>query len=413
MEKYRHPTTVFTLVLFFSLKAAGQLPLTSETVHTKNMELLWKFKTGSRIFSSATSGNGLIYFGSDDDRIYALDEKSGKQAWSYLTGGPVNSSPALAHGKLFVLSNDGFFYALDAKKGKMIWRFKTGGEKKKDMWDYYLSDPVIINNNVYFGSSDSCIYSLQSSTGKLIWKYKTGGQVHAKPAFTNDTLFAGSFDGYLYSLNAGTGKLLWKFRSVGDAYFPNGEFQKGALYYQKILWAGSRDYNIYAINPKTGRGLWNMKEGGSWVIATPFAYDKYIYFGTSDSHAFYCINVTTGGIKWKLRLNMRVYGSAVFYDGQIYFGCFNGKLYGADALTGEINQAFQSEGSRQNYLTVYDSTGEFRKDFSVYGTTEEESKSAENKIMSLGSMGATPLLQNGILYIGSTDGYFYAVAPGK
>src|SRR5258706_9177449 len=125
MKKYL--PTFFTIVLFFSLAATGQLPLASETAHTKNMELLWKFKTGGRIFSSATSGNGLIYFGSDDDRIYALDENLGIQAWSYRTGGSVNSSPALVNEKLFVLSNDGFFFALHGKAGKLIWRFKTSG----------------------------------------------------------------------------------------------------------------------------------------------------------------------------------------------------------------------------------------------------------------------------------------------
>ncbi|MEJ0101309.1 MAG: PQQ-binding-like beta-propeller repeat protein [Bacteroidota bacterium] len=98
------------------------------------MELLWKFKNGGRIFSSATSGNGLIYFGSDDNMVYALDENSGKQAWSYRTGAAVNSSPLFVNEKLFVLSNDGYFYALDGKTGKLLWRFRTKGEKKKDMW---------------------------------------------------------------------------------------------------------------------------------------------------------------------------------------------------------------------------------------------------------------------------------------
>ncbi len=212
---------------------------------------------------------------------------------------------------------------------------------------------------------------------------------------------------------SGNGDLACKLRSSGDYYLSNGEFQKGALYHDNALWTGSRDYNIYALNPKTGRGLWNMKEIGSWIIATPFAYDKYVYFGTSDSHAFYCIDATTGEIKWKLHLNMRVYGSAVYHEGLIYFGCFNGKLYGVDASTGTMGQVFQTEGSEKNYLSVYDSSGEFRKDFSIYGKSMDEAIQSENKIMSLGSLAATPLLQNGTIYIGSTDGNFYALRPGK
>jgi eukaryotic-like serine/threonine-protein kinase len=222
----------------------------------------------------------------------------------------------------------------------------------------------------------------------------------------DDSLFIGSFDGWLYALHAKTGKLLWKFHTVGDASFPKGELQKAILYHDQTLYAGSRDYNIYAIDPNTGRGKWNMKEKGSWIIATPLAVNNLLYFGTSDSHTFYCMDATRGAVRWRLPLNMRVYGSAVAEGNCVYFGCFNGKIYGVDAAKGIIRKTFQTAASKRNYTSVYGDDEHFRKDFELYGKDMTE---AEKKILSLGSFLATPLLQDGVLYIGSADGNFYAI----
>jgi outer membrane protein assembly factor BamB len=393
---------IFLLIflLIFSLDLSANRYSDSLTIQSE-----WKFKTGGKIYSTARAFNNAIYFGSEDRHVYALDSKTGSLLWKFETGAAIYSSPAISENKLFILSMDGNLYALSTK-GKLLWKFKTGGEKIFDTWDYYQSDPIVRGDTVYFGSSDYNIYAVKASSGKLCWQYKTGGMVHASPVLKNDSLFIGSYDGFLYALSADSGKLLWKFHSIGDAYFPNGEFQKAPLLHDNTLYVGSRDYNIYALDANTGRGKWNMKERGSWIIATPFQHNKLLYFGTSDSHAFYCMDAEYGEMKWKLPLNMRVYGSAVFANGLIWFGCFNGKLYGVDPLTGTINKVFQTESSRLKYASVYDSSGTFRKDFQLYGN---DYLLGEKKLLSLGSFMASPLVYDDHLYIGSADGFFYSI----
>jgi len=376
----------------------------SDSVETLTAK--WTFSTGGRIYSTACYQNGLVYFGSEDKKVYALERESGKQRWAFSTSGAIYASPVINNGRLYVLSMDGCLYALDAQHGQLLWKFRTGGEQRLDMWDYYLSDPVVKDDIVYFGSSDHHVYAINANNGQLKWKFKTGGMVHAAPVVQQDSLFIGSFDGWLYALHAKTGKLFWKFHTVGDAYFPNGELQRAALYDQHTLYAGSRDYNIYAIDPASGRGKWNMKEKGSWIIATPLALNNRLYFGTSDSHTFYCMDAAYGKVKWTLPLNMRVYGSAVADSNLVYFGCFNGKIYGVDAERGTITKTFQTAASKQHYASVFGEDDHFRKDFELYG---QDATGAEQKILSLGSFLATPLLQDGVLYMGSADGNFYAI----
>lgn len=62
--------------------------------------------------------NGVVYIGSDDDNIYALDAHTGAKLWSYATGGGVDSSPAVVNGVVYVGSSDGNVYAFSLKQGQ-------------------------------------------------------------------------------------------------------------------------------------------------------------------------------------------------------------------------------------------------------------------------------------------------------
>ncbi|MDX5420734.1 MAG: PQQ-like beta-propeller repeat protein, partial [Hymenobacteraceae bacterium] len=194
-----------------------------------------------------------------------------------------------------------------------------------------------------------------------------------------------------------------------DTHFPKGEIQEGAMVQDGVVYFGSRDYNLYALDAKTGRGRWNMKERGSWVVATPLLYKDKLYVGTSDTHAFYSLSKTDGEVQWKIPLNMRVYGAAIAHEDILYFGCFNGRLYGVDSASGKIVWEFQTESSKKNYSSIYNEQGEFRKDFVLYGETMEAVENSESKIHALGSILSKPAINEEVIYFGSSDGYLYAV----
>ena len=368
--------------------------------------VIWEFSANSGIYSSPVTDDTNVYFGSNDSILYALDKNQGKLQWKYKTKGQIKSKPLLFKKSVIINSSDGNIYSFDKTNGKVLWTFKTKGEKNYDLWDYYLSSPVIHNENVYVGSGDSNVYSINAETGKLIWKFKTGGIVHASPVIKEEKIFIGSYDGYFYALDAKFGSLIWKFKTIGDMSFPKGEIQRGAAIYKNSLIFGSRDYNIYAIDMNTGSGLWNMKEKGSWIIATPFVDGENIYFGTSDTHKFYAMNAAYGNISWTLPLNMRVYGTAVSFNDKIFFGCFNGKLFGVDSNTGKIEHTFQTKGSKKNYNTVFKENDAFRDDFQLYGANTAET---EKQILELGSILTTPIIDNEVIYFGDANGIFYAL----
>src|SRR5581483_9990784 len=197
----------------------------------------WKFHTEGRVISSPAVVDGVLYVGSTDSNLYALDAATGTLKWKFPTGSWVVSSPAVSGGMVYFGSYDSNFYAVDAGTGQQRWKFQTGGERRyagkhlhhlepaaepmPDPWDFFLSSPSIWDSAVYFGSSDGNVYALDAASGKLKWKVQTGDVVHSSPAIADGVLYVGSWDTYLYALDAGTGKEKWRFKTGDDPEFHN------------------------------------------------------------------------------------------------------------------------------------------------------------------------------------------------
>jgi eukaryotic-like serine/threonine-protein kinase len=57
----------------------------------------------------------VVYVGSGDTNVYALNARTGARLWSYATGSQVISSPVVANGMVYVGSGDGKLYAFGLK----------------------------------------------------------------------------------------------------------------------------------------------------------------------------------------------------------------------------------------------------------------------------------------------------------
>ena len=77
----------------------------SKSTAPKTNQTLWTFNTGGPVDSPNVS-DGVVYFGSLDDNVYALNATTGTRKWSFTTGGNVLSPVAVAEGMVYVGSED-------------------------------------------------------------------------------------------------------------------------------------------------------------------------------------------------------------------------------------------------------------------------------------------------------------------
>ena len=76
--------------------------------------LKWSYTpAGGR--SSPAVANGVVYVGSDDNNVYALNARTGAKLWSYASGNAVDSAPSVANGVVYVSSEDVKVYVFGLK----------------------------------------------------------------------------------------------------------------------------------------------------------------------------------------------------------------------------------------------------------------------------------------------------------
>ena len=388
--------------------------------------VVWKFKTGGKVFSSPAVADGVVYVGSADRNLYALRAGDGGLVWKFATGLGVSSSPAVSDGLVYFASGDGNVYAVTASNGQVAWKFATGGERRfaapgihgiqpanemmPDPFDTFLSSPVVVGGRVYVGSGDHAVYALDARTGAQVWKHVTGDVVHASPAVANGVVYIGSWDRNLYALNADTGAVVWKFQTGDDQKIHNqiGIASSAAVVNGVVLF-GCRDGHFYAVDAKTGQQKWAEDNKGGWVIASPAVRDGVVYFPTSDGTQFKAITIATGALVWRTVNKAVSFSSPAIAGSLVYFGAHDGWLRALDLATGVVKAEFQTDGNKQNAAKYVNADGTLNYAAIYPDRTLDGTFVGLDRMHMLGSVLSSPTIANGIAYFGSTDGQVYAV----
>lgn len=386
----------------------------------------WKFATGNRVISSPVISGKALYFGGDDGNVYAVDSETGRQIWKTKTRGPVPATPAVVNGTLYVGSYDGNFYALNADTGALKWKFATGGERRfeakglhgmqpknqtiADPFDIFLSSPVVVDGAVYFGSGDGNVYALDANSGELRWKFKTGDVVHASPAFADGVVFVGSWDSYFYAIDAKNGKEKWRFHGGEDALIHNQiGFQSSPAVVDGVVYTGCRDAQLYALEAGSGKEKWKIDNQLSWVITSPAVVGGKIYFATSDSALYHVADAVTGKSLVKEDGRAYMFSSPTVVNDTVFIGVLNGILAARDAVSGKLLWEFQTDASKENKGWVLTAERRFNVPMLFVDNWREGPIVAQDRQLSVGSIFSSPLVANGAVYFGSTDGFVYAI----
>jgi outer membrane protein assembly factor BamB len=131
-----------------------------------NLALKWSYATLGPVSEPAIA-NRMLYVGSQDHNVYALDARTGAKVWSYTTGGAVESSPVVADGVVYVGSEDFNVYTLNALTGTKLWSYTTGKHLVSSLVppNGVVSSPTVENGVVYVASEDNNVYALNGRTG--------------------------------------------------------------------------------------------------------------------------------------------------------------------------------------------------------------------------------------------------------
>ena len=332
-----------------------------------NVNVLWTYETGDSVGSSpAIDSSGIIYVGSEDCKLYAINP-DGTLKWTYQTEGGIYSSPAIGNdGTIYVGSRDHNLYAIKSD-GTLKWNYSTGGEIN--------AHPTIGHDGtIYVGSYDHNLYALNPD-GILKCSYDAGQIVHSSPAIDQDgIIYIGSSNGYLHALYPNC-TVKW----ISDSPI-HGIWTHPALSPDEtVVYHGADDGYLYARYTSDGSIRWKSPYTYGGVQSSPaIDSDGTIYVGTQYGN-LWAINLENGSLEWDYYMTLSAWSSpAIGADGTIYFGTDYGHVY-AMKQNGTVKWVYNGNCSNDGHFKSSPAIG-----------------------------------NNGALYIGSTNGKLYAfgsVAP--
>lgn len=145
---------------------------------------IWDYETGHAIWAQPAHRDGTLYVTSMDRSVYALDAATGELVWQTILGGALPSRPVLGDELLYVSSFDGNVHALDIATGDVVWSAPAN--------DWVWGSPAWADGVVYFTDVQGNVFAVDATTGEQIWTQATSVRVQSAPVVAGDMLYIGS-----------------------------------------------------------------------------------------------------------------------------------------------------------------------------------------------------------------------------
>ncbi len=230
-------------------------------------QLVWQFKTGGPLTASPVIANGILYIGSADGKLYALNAKEWGINWVFDAGSPIRFSAVVWGNRLYFNTRNNKLYALDAKTGNMLWEFETKG--------WMDSPPVVFDRIVYTGAYPTRIYMLDAFTGKL--------KSERQRTVTINGVEYGCANAEFRPIRPNHNVELWRSYTVASESYP--------VTANDYVYIGSRDGKIHAIDIANKTTVWTHQVAGP-VDASPAISDGTLYIASIDGSVYAFTNTT-------------------------------------------------------------------------------------------------------------------------
>lgn len=299
---------------------------TTHFIDHQNIKPFWEFECEDEIRGSATYHDGILFVGSYDTNLYALNAETGDFIWKYPTDGGVVTKPVVFDNNVYFGSEDGLLHVVSLHSGRITWTYYT------DM--PIRSSPVITEMHVFFGSDDGNLHVVNAANGRRVLLIDAGSPIRSSPVIHNEFVYFGAESGDFWCTDF-RGNVKWRTKAkraiTGSAYID-----------EDIVYYNSMDATLYSLDAKSGWVIWRYRLGkGS--ISTPTGVDHYIFTGSID-HNIYAIDKRTGKEVWRYTTEHQVTGSPVIYKDSLYCGSVDGNLYCLEYKTGRLRWQFATEG---------------------------------------------------------------------
>jgi outer membrane protein assembly factor BamB len=193
-----------------------------------------------------------------DHYVYTFDAETGEVLWTSEVGGAMAAPPTLVEkdGILYVGSFDGQLYALDAASGELLEGF--GFQASNWIWSQVLA----LGEQIFVTSLDGNLYALDPANGAVIWSYC--GTVKGDNGLCEDTVLRASpiEAGGSIVIASEEGEVTAVLDSVRQWNWPSGTPVAGILTTpvasQEMVYVILMDGQVQALQAESGAQAWTF-----------------------------------------------------------------------------------------------------------------------------------------------------------
>ncbi len=278
--------------------------------------------------TAAADARGWLYFGADDDHLYAVDPEAGAIAWRRRLGkceptrspGPegvrcdVDGGPTLGgDGDLYVGADGLYRIGTD---GEIRWHYPP---PDADRGSHVATTPLWTDDLVVYGNYARRLMALDHD-GVLQWELPLSADVDGSPVRGRDgTIYAGSDDGSLHAVGP-DGTPRWSFDAGSEVRSAPAIGADGTLVF------GTHGGKLFAVEPD-GTMRWVLPTEGAIHASPLIDAEGRIFVGSRDER-LYALDLQ-GHVYWNLEMPDQIDSGAVLSPGgTLVVGCDDGVLRG-------------------------------------------------------------------------------------
>jgi outer membrane protein assembly factor BamB len=317
---------------------------------------LWRFPTGNAVNANPGAANRMVYVGSTDNNLYAVNAATGQRAWSY-PAGAVTAAPEVVGDVVCLSTSTGHFYALRAATGTRAWDLGSSTPA------IYKRTWAVNGGSVILAGETVPPQAYDAATGTKGVRFRTQEPYVLALSAAGGVLYVLDAAGVLYAFDAAAGTETWRKRLLSTDDLPVTGLTVGG----SRVYMGTQSGTLYAINAATGRVVWTYHPGNGMLSGLAVAGG--VVYVKDNGGTLHAISGPSGRRVWARTASATgLYGPAVA-GGRVYYTTALA-IQALDAKSGVPVWSFAS--GEAEFLT-------------------------------------TPAVGNGLVFVGCSDGSLYAI----
>ena len=274
------------------------------------------------ILASGIVREGILYVGSKNSTVAAIDARTGDRIWEQELGGfqeGIEISPAISgDGKILLVAGGETLFALNAKdlpNRTPIWTMRFNGK--------ITIPPVVLGSTALVHRPGS----------RELQRIRVSDKTEVGPSFElpetpkgplvlagGEKVIYADVSGRVRAIDPESGAELWHTGGLGKvlAAVPVGD----RIWVSLDLEGGT----VLVLGLEDGQEVWEKRLQVTGKTVSVLRREDTLYFGT-DAKSALAVDVKTGQVVWDLALPAGVEAAPCFANGFVFFAAQNGKIY--------------------------------------------------------------------------------------